>query len=83
MVIELKEHTNNTPSELMTFKQACEYLGLSQSYLYKLTSKKFIKHYKPRGKLIYFRKSEIDKWVFDKDHQKYWLMPGKRKKQAN
>ncbi|MCL5029923.1 MAG: hypothetical protein M1480_13000 [Bacteroidetes bacterium] len=29
MVIELKEHTNNTPSELMTFQQACEYLGLS------------------------------------------------------
>ena len=31
--------------------------------LYKLTANKVIPHYKPRGKMIYFAKEELDEWV--------------------
>lgn len=39
------------------------YIGVSESLLYKLTSGKEIPHYKPRGKMIYFAKEELDEWL--------------------
>lgn len=39
------------------------YTGLSKLYLYKLTSKNGIPHYKPNGKNIFFKKEEIDNWL--------------------
>lgn len=39
------------------------YTGLSKLYLYKLTSKNGIPHYKPNGKNIFFQKIEIDSWL--------------------
>ena len=35
--------------EVLTTAEASAYLGLSESYLYKLTSSKRIPHYKPNG----------------------------------
>lgn len=37
--------------------------GLSKSYLYRLTSTKQIPYYKPNGKLAYFDRKEIEKWM--------------------
>ena len=42
------------------------YIGVSESMLYKLTSNKEIPHYKPRGKMLYFAKEELDAWLFAK-----------------
>ncbi len=39
------------------------YTGLSKCYLYKLTSKNEIPHYKPNGKNVFFKKEEIDFWL--------------------
>lgn len=50
--------------EILTFKEATKFLSLSQSALYKLTSKKEIPFYSPGGKIIYFRKSELEYWIF-------------------
>ena len=50
----------------MTFDAAAEYLGISKSYLYKLTSGGKIPHFKPYGKKIYFDKVSLDKWVYSK-----------------
>jgi excisionase family DNA binding protein len=50
--------------EILTFKEATSFLSLSNSALYKLTSKRAIPFYSPGGKLIYFRKSELEYWVF-------------------
>ncbi|MFZ2284962.1 MAG: helix-turn-helix domain-containing protein [Lutibacter sp.] len=49
--------------EIMNFKQLCDYLELSKSHIYKLTSTQEIPHYKRGGKKLYFNKYEIDKWV--------------------
>lgn len=53
-------------AEPMDFKSACEYLNISKSFLYKLTSKNQIPYYKPTGKLLYFEKSELNKWLLSK-----------------
>ncbi len=48
----------------LTFKEACAYLGYAPSYLYKLTYRKVIPHYKPTGKMIFFSKNELDEWIY-------------------
>jgi excisionase family DNA binding protein len=48
----------------LTFKEACNYLGYAPSYLYKLTYRNVIPHYKPTGKIIFFSKRELDEWIF-------------------
>lgn len=49
--------------EVLNFNDACRYLEVSQSHLYKLTSNGVIPFYKPNGKKIYFRRSELDAWL--------------------
>jgi len=49
--------------EILTFEEACIYLGRSASFMYKLTSGRLIPFYVPSGKLIYFRRSELDEWI--------------------
>ncbi len=49
--------------EVWTFDEVCEYLGVSASQVYKLTMNLEIPHYKPRGKMIYFDRKEIIKWM--------------------
>ena len=50
----------------LSFKEACAYLGFAPSYLYKLTYRKVIPHYKPTGKMLFFSKCELDEWIFSK-----------------
>lgn len=48
---------------VLNFEELAEYIGLSHSYLYKLTSKGDIPFYRPNGKQLYFKKEEIDAWL--------------------
>ncbi len=48
---------------ILNLKEAAFYIGLSQSYLYKLTSSRRIPCYKPLGKFLYFKKDELDNWL--------------------
>ena len=50
--------------EPITLDDACLFLNLSRSTLYKLIHKGKIPYYKPNGKKIYFKKSELSNWVF-------------------
>lgn len=47
----------------LSMPKAVRYTGLSKSHLYKLTSSRDIPHYKPNGKTIFFRKSELDQYL--------------------
>jgi excisionase family DNA binding protein len=49
--------------EVLNMHEACKYLELSLSHLYKLTSAGLIPFYKPNGKKLYFKKSELDSWL--------------------
>lgn len=52
-----------TDKKAMTLDEVAIYTGLSKSYLYKLTSTGEIPHYKPRSKMLYFDRNEIDEWL--------------------
>ncbi|MFD1165228.1 helix-turn-helix domain-containing protein [Sphingobacterium daejeonense] len=52
-----------TKKEVLTFDEACNYTGISESYMYKLTSARKIPYFKPYGKLIYFKTQEINEWL--------------------
>lgn len=54
---------NMLQKTVFNFLEACEYLDLSQSHLYKLTSARHIPHFCPQGKKLYFRRDELDLWL--------------------
>lgn len=47
----------------LSFPEACRYLNLSASYLYKLTHRKAIPYYKPTGKRVFFDRSQLDAFL--------------------
>lgn len=49
--------------EVLTSDEAARYLGISKSYLYKLTMKQQIPYYKPMGKMCYFNRLELEEWL--------------------
>ncbi len=77
LVLSLKEQFHSTKQtkeesyDLLTSKNAAKYLDISVSHLYFLTHAKQIPHYKPNGKRVYFRKSELDSWISDTKRQSH------------
>ena len=63
---EIKVLLKKKDDKPLSFKEACAYLGFAPSYLYKLTYRKVIPHYKPTGKMLFFSKNELDEWIFEK-----------------
>ena len=58
--------TDNTlfcKKEVLTSEEAARYMGISKSYLYKLTMRQQIPHYKPMGKMCYFNRAELEAWL--------------------
>ena len=53
----------NTSKEVLTSDEAARYMGISKSYLYKLTMGQKIPHYKPMGKMCYFNRQEVEEWL--------------------
>ena len=54
---ELEQMVKQTKT-VLGFDEACKYIGVSE-----LTAAKEVPHYKPRGKMLYFNREEIDKWL--------------------
>lgn len=61
--IKSLEESRYTNKDVLTFEETCDYIGVSGSLLYKLTAAKAIPHYKPRGKMVYFKKLELNEWL--------------------
>lgn len=63
---DLNEITNSVifcAKEVLTAEETARYMGVSKSYLYKLTMRGEIPHYKPRGKMCYFNRAEVEAWL--------------------
>lgn len=60
---KLIESQGINSKEVLNMNEACKYLELSISHLYKMTSAGMIPFYKPNGKKLYFKKSELDTWL--------------------
>jgi excisionase family DNA binding protein len=63
---ELKEQ-KLLQKEMLTFQEACKYLDVSSSYLYKKTSQKSIPFYAPSKRKLFFKKHELDNWMFSEE----------------
>ncbi len=62
--IELKlDEQNLLQKSVLNFSEACRYLEISASHLYKLTSTRQIPHFCPQGKKLYFNRTELDTWL--------------------
>lgn len=48
---------------VLNLNEAAGFTGLSKSYMYKLTSRGEIPCYKPRGKKLYFKRTELEDWM--------------------
>ncbi len=48
---------------VLTFDEGCSYTGIAKSFMYKLTSTCKVPHYKPNGKMIFFERAELEKWL--------------------
>lgn len=60
---QLADKINFTTKEVLTAQETARYMGISMSYLYKLTMRKQIPHYKPMGKVCYFNRKEVEQWL--------------------
>ena len=61
--IEVLENLLNVAKEVLTLEEAAVFMGISKSSLYKMTHKHELPFYRPNGKLIYFEKAELLKWM--------------------
>ncbi len=52
-----------TIKEYFTVQEAADYLCLSSSLIYKLTSKHELPVYKPNGKTIYIKRDDLNNWI--------------------
>jgi excisionase family DNA binding protein len=50
-------------NNLLTTAEAAEYIGVTLSYMHKMMMNKTIAYYKPNGKLCYFEKEDLDRWL--------------------
>lgn len=48
-------------------KEAANYLGVSESTLYKMTSARTITFYKPNNGKIYFKRVDLDNWMLQNE----------------
>lgn len=53
----------NKENDILNASKAAEYLCITKGLLYKLTSQHRLPFFKPMGKRIFFRKSELDQWL--------------------
>lgn len=49
--------------KVLTFNEACEYIGYKKSYAYKLTSAGILPFSKPNGKNIFFDREKLEAWM--------------------
>ncbi|MEZ4888397.1 MAG: helix-turn-helix domain-containing protein [Chitinophagales bacterium] len=62
---QFKQRQDQTNQKtIFNFIEGCQYIGISKSHGYKLTSGGLIPFSK-RGKRIYFDKGELDKWLLE------------------
>ena len=54
---------------ILNLKEACAYLKISKSLLYKLTSSRRINFTKPNNGKLYFKKEDLDAWLMQNEHK--------------
>ena len=66
-IVNLKMMQTIAYKEILSFREALIYLDVSESFLYKQTSKNTISFFKPNGGKIYFKKEDLNNWMLQND----------------
>lgn len=62
-ILENPERDTFHNKAMLTSIEAANFMNVSMSFLYKLTSRREIPTYKPNGKKLYFQKCDIIAWI--------------------
>nr|WP_314496787.1 helix-turn-helix domain-containing protein [uncultured Chryseobacterium sp.] len=57
----------NNEKQILSFKESIEFMDVSKSFLYKMTSEGKINFYKPNNGKIYFRKEDLENWMMQNE----------------
>lgn len=60
---KLESSERITRSEYLNQKEACTYLGVTKTQLYRLMYERQITYSKPSGKIAYFKKEDLDEYM--------------------
>lgn len=60
---EIKSMISEQSTKPLSFDEAAEYLHLSKSCLYKMTSSNKIPYFKPGGKKIFFLQTDLNSYI--------------------
>lgn len=60
---ELLKKQSLYSKDIFNIEELAEYIGMSISYIYKIHCKNEIPSYKPNGKTLFFKRTEIDLWL--------------------
>jgi excisionase family DNA binding protein len=58
---------NKNEKNILSFKESIEFMDVSKSFLYKLTSEGRINFFKPNNGKIYFRKEDLENWMMQNE----------------
>jgi excisionase family DNA binding protein len=58
--VTVQDHVNKP----MMAQEAADFLGFSKGYLYKLVSAKKIACFQPGGKILYFRRNDLENYAY-------------------
>ena len=62
-IVNLLSQQSASQKEMFDFKEAMGYLNVSKHQLYKLVESGCIPHYKPSGRKLYFKRTELLGWL--------------------
>lgn len=62
-IVNKLDEQNLLKKTVLNFNEACTYLDVKPSHLYKLTSLRQVPHFCPQGKKLYFKREELDQWL--------------------
>ena len=65
--IQNLNHISDIPdvNQIMNISEVAKYIKVAKTSIYGMTHRNTIPHYK-NGKKLYFKKSDIDEWIFSK-----------------
>lgn len=61
--LEKMKNLVSAAKEVLNLEEAAAFMGVTKSFLYKMTHNHAIPFYKPGNKLVYFEKSELLSWL--------------------
>lgn len=61
--VQILENVFTESKEVLTLEETAVLTGMSKSSLYKMTHRRELPYYRPNGKLIYFERADILKWL--------------------